>query len=1366
MRRRRLLTALFVIASALGANAYLDYLLILRNPAELEALLRRSLTLLAPDYRPYFAPGSLEFSLWERRAVVRDLVFHERGGEGRTLFRVARIEAELELVPPSVTRLTLIEPEVVVRIDRDGDVNFATGGEVSTSRPKLLSDLRVQVEGGRLRVINDYEGLGSDVLVTGVSCGLDVTRELSVTGSGGARFGALFALDDPRAAGGYAVPGTPSDRRFKDLFPEVDFEVVAPEGEPVSAVVTLAGGSCTPQLKSVIPRKFQETIWEELDPRGGDIDVRLDALVEPTGAGRVDAAIRPTGVTVEPAGFPIPIREVGGAFELTLALPPGAATTPEHLAVSWENVSGEVSGGTVWSRGVAFPGREHENVTLYLAIRAEELELSEGLVAAFPDDIREVYRLFGPEGTVGGADVMIIKGPHMEDPHISVDVSDLGGRIAAAYVDYPLRLEDTRGTFTLRPGANVEVDASGALALGGRVDVSAMVMAGDLIGVEVRAREVPIGPEIVSRLSPAVRRFTALFDPQGGEADILVRVAKTGPGDLVRPHVELDLRAVSIQHADVPYPLTATGRVVVDPVFPAEAGPEDDPDPRWIDVELDVRADGPGVVAARARGPLRVDPAGGPFRGDVEITAARVELDDPFLDALPGALREVATALGPAGAATDLRARVRSPADVRVTGRGDGLSLTLETFPARAGVDAFEVRRDGDEVRIREGRGTLPAGGRYVASGLVRLPPAGSIDGAAEPLVDVEVELEDATLTEELLAAVPAEEARDTLLAMRPRGEVDATVRVRHSPVLGPHGTIVLDLDGVDLFVDPLHPSLTGFAAEPVEDVSGRVRVEIPDRIELADVSGRFMGADVRLAGLVDTSEPAAGLPLDLAVRLEGLAVDRSTRDLVGPALREVLEAWPVVGRLDLDVEVHRARGDAEASVGARVRPRGVRVVPDLLRLPAEEVEGLVVVEDGEPVEIDVRGRVGPGRFRVRRDRAREGGFPEGGAAGRVFRVDVDGFARPEDEPARAELEGRLQEGLRGLIETLDPSGPIDIAAALFVPGDPRREMTWIAEVRPHGLDLSAGVRLEDLEGVVRASGRVSEFALGSAEGELEIERLGWKSQGARAFQGPFRLEDGTFSVGVRGTPFVAEVYGGRLKGIVEYAIASGTYRGWLELRDASVARCVDELSRLQEPDEEGGGDAAEEEARQLRGQMYANLAFRGGGVGLDGSRLDFSGEGKIDVRGSNLVLVPGFDFLRQIGDFVSGEESKPVAFETMIVDYRLEPEFVQLRSVRMYSPALLLAGPSDKRGFIRFSDDPDLNGEMNLSLVPIETDSSILARILEENILPLTGFLVTGKVWDPQVQTGVIFQQTFNNLLRSLPDFSDDEDEDEDEDD
>ena len=1366
MRRRRNLAFLLVVA-AVAANVYLDYLLLLRNPAELEAQIRKTLHGIAPEYDPSIA--RLEFSFRERQAVITGLEFHERGDPSRSLVQVERVEATFQLFPPAVSRVVLHRPSATLRIDPDGQLNFASGtpsGE--SSPPQLFADLEVRVEGGRFRLINDFQGQGSDVLLGDLTADLLVTTDLALRGRGTARLGTLFALEDPLAAGGRTAPGLPSGRRYQELFPQVDLAVQGGGADaPINLQVGLAGGSLTPQLRSLIPELFQRTIWAELNPSGGQLAVQVRALI---GQGvMVNASVRPRGVTVQPRGFPIPITDVGGPFEVAVSVPPEGP--PELLQVGWENVQGHVAGGQVVSRGSAWPGAADENLTLYLFIDASDIALTPELVAAMPDDIRGVYRRFDPQGTVGRAKVMIFKGPFQEEPQISATVAELLGSISASYQDYPVRLYDVEGSFTLKEGANVEVKARGRLDLGGRAEVEAMVMHGDLIHVDVRGQGVPLGSRILDVLSPGVRRYVAPFHPEGGRTDFQVVVDKPGASALAVPRVTLDLDGVTVAHDLFPFRVTTRGRVQVVPVFPALAHPDDeDVEPERIEVQLDLGVSRTGSIErTRVRGPLSIPLGQEELTCDLQVNAGRVELSQELLDSLPPALREVAGQLRPSGALVDASARVRALDRLEVDTRGEGLLLAPgpEGEPGRARqlllqVERARVGRSGRRVLVHEVVGRVPGGGRYTAQGEVRTGAAGE-----EPTLALDVEAKGARIDARVLELLPPGEARSLLAQLDPRGRADARVQLRSGPGLPPQHTIALDLQDAEVRVHPLAPALAGLEREPLRDLSGQVRVELPRGVELVGLRGRLAGAELQLAGRAGIAPappsplPAAGLggpggaalgllssqlgpPLDLVVELSGYQVDERTAQLGGPPARAALERFPATGPLDLSAWIKRPAFALSPALRLRVAPRGMRVVPALLPVPCEQVSGVIELVDGEPLLIDVAGQLGPGQFRLRRDRAREANLPDGGAGGMALALEVHGLARPREQRA---FEAELPARFRAALDELDPQGPLDLSARVYLPDAPESAIVWVAEVRPRALALSAGLRLEEISGVLRVNGRVRELERGSLEGELELERLSWMRQEAQRVHGRLRVRDGVLSLGVRGAPFAGSIYGGQLAGLVEYAFQSGAYEGWLRIGDASVARCVQELGRLREGESEGGGSGP------IKGQLTAWMHFLGGGQGLDGRPRRFQGRGEVRATETNLVEVPGLDVFRAMADALKGASTDPLAFETMVVDYHTDGRRLFLDKVRLDSPALALTGAG---GWVRFSDDPDKNGDIHLDLVPLDTGSDVITLFLRENILPLTGYLVRGKVWDVTVVTGIPF---FGVLERP---FAEEETEDE----
>ena len=326
---------------------------------------------------------------------------------------------------------------------------------------------------------------------------------------------------------------------------------------------------------------------------------------------------------------------------------------------------------------------------------------------------------------------------------------------------------------------------------------------------------------------------------------------------------------------------------------------------------------------------------------------------------------------------------------------------------------------------------------------------------------------------------------------------------------------------------------------------------------------------------------------------------------------------------------------------------------------------------------------------------------------------------------------------------------------AMFLPHDFAEgdgAIDWVAEIRPEGFAATAGLRLDDVTGVVRASGRFSEMRQGAARGELRIERLDWKKQTLSDIRGPFELRGGVLRMGQRDRPIVGRLYGGQAALQTEFRFSDGAYRGWLEVREASVARCLEELGELREEP----GASSSPSARAITGELFATMDFLGGGRQLDGRPREFMAEGALHARETNLVEVKAFDWLRTVRDALRGETTKPEAFETMHVDYGMSLDRVTLRAVRLDSPSLILVGGEDViqggEGWIRISEDPETNGDIFLDLTPFDTGSTVLDNLLQMSV-PLTGVTVRNKVYDPQVIVGVPFYGAAEKIWRGILD-------------
>jgi len=1341
--RRRFLRFWGIVLVALGANATLDYWLIVRNPDEMEEIVRTTLERLLPQYTPRLA--EVELLSWERGLVIGEFVLHERERPDREWLRVGRAEAVVSLVPPAVTELRLIEPEITLRIDADGNLTPAPPSGGGGGRTRLFDDLNVVIQGGRVRVIAELEDGRRDLLLSGIQVDTLVSADLGVYTRGQARLGALIPSDQPLSVGGTSLSGIDPTLKHRDLFPRIGFEVRRnSETGEVDAKVDLEQGQLSRVIRSIIPRKFQEKVWDEIGPEAGRVDVRL--LVNNSRHGtKVSGSIRPQQVQIRPRGFSIPIEEIRGAFAVTVALSPKGEL--EILNVGFENTRARVGEtGRIVARGSAFPGEENEKLSLYIAIHANDIELTQQFRQALPPEIRKVYEEFDPQGRVGEAKVVIFKGPHMEDPQISAQVLDLGGTVSARYRDYPIRFKNAQGSFSLAEGANVEVHANGELEFGGHADVEAMVMHGDLIHVDVKAHDVPISTQLLEALPDSTRRFVEPFSPERGIFDAHVQVAKAGPSAEATPRVTLDFRDLQLTPELFPLPLVINGSLLVAPeILPKGEDDDSDAPPARVDLELDVRAaavDG-SIEGAVVRGPLIVRPRQGSFSGDLAVNVARANLTPEVLAAVPPELQDLRALLRPRGEVVDVRARVQGLDRFEVVGNGRSVSLapTLdedaraddllgERAALRVGLERFAVRRDGPRVDVLEARGRRGASTFEVE---------GSVEVGEAPLINLDLDARGLELDSDLLQVLPPGEARDLLTKAKPGGTVDLEAALRQVPGRDPQHRIRIAARDASLLAAPFHPKLAGLGETRIEDLRGEVLVRVGHSVSFSAVEGDLDGAALVLDGELGLAEEQA---LQLAVSISGLDVDAELREQLAPAVGDVIEDYPAEGLLDASLRLETA-GGKEPRVDLHLRPRGLTLRPQLLPIPLTDVFGELRVIDGTPELIDLRCRLHQGALTIRRDQAHQGWFPRGGRVGHVLRLEGRALSWPSDPAQQRELGRDLPDRWQELLRALALEGELDAEAVIYVPADLSQDaLTYVAELHPRdfGFQLreappldqpiqTGAVRLRGMKGVVRLTGRVEELALATAKGEILLDEARLFDQTLFNIRAPLILDQGTLQVGRAGAPLSAKLYGGDLATIVEFTPRSGYYRGSLDLRKGSLVEVKAGLLQIGKEDAPSPEPPASRAGQPLVGWASANLQFHGGSR-QGRTTLPFSGVGKIWIGEANLVQLPrAFDVVRILEDAFSGETSDPLAFETIVFDYSLTASRLSLTEVRLDSSKVDYVG---RNGYVLLGGNEDTNGKISLDLVPFDTGGNIWERVLLENIVPGTGVSVRGYLWGP----------------------------------
>ncbi|MBL4847465.1 MAG: hypothetical protein JKY65_18255 [Planctomycetes bacterium] len=890
--RRHLAVA--IVLFTVSANVYVDYRLFLRNPRELEAQAKRFVRAALPGYSAQFGPKT-EFNFFTGTLTLSDVKIHRQGSTKPedVLFEVPTLKVESDGLIPTRLSITAIHPTANLTITREGKIKGFAFESTEDEEPvtSLPLDLDIKIEGGVLRLRNDFEGIGATILVSELRTLPDrrirILKDLSCEGALSLSIGSVVPKTglSPKQV----IKGLGWNEEFKAVLPDLTVELSQTAGGPLS-VVAHGKAVVSRAIRGLIPPTFQTEVWDVINPLRGEADLvaRITKAQEQIS---IDLSLTPHAVAMKAKGFPVELVDIeGGRFEISIAVAEGNL---RFLGVSWEEVHAKISGakpgdpglGLLISRGTVYPGRETENVILQITVQAYDLPLAPHLVNAIPPKIRAVYDLFDPQGTVPEAHIMISKGPEQRDTLVLSD-----GRKIRGLID---------------PDAVLEVNAMGDMIPSAEQPRSK--------GLDAAIRFVDFQQR---EWIEAVRDVVKI--DQNSEPQIAVWVPRLD-GRLSASFRDVPERLENIQGW---FELREGGNVQVHCEGTLEHG-------------------GTAKVLAQV------------MAGDlisVHVTAKNVPIGQGLIDAMPGNSKAMIEPFRLKGGEIDLDVRVSKPhldapivPVIKVKLRKVGFDHLEASIPLVA-TGTLEVRpqfaTDEQEAPDRidialdlalEGEGVIAA----LASGTLSLPPTQPKDG-----LEFDANL-NATIGELKVEVLPAL-IRDLLKTVRPSGLArQVEVHIESPQALWVKGV------GAGLEVRPkafdVPLRVERFHVEVAVD-----RVLLHDAVARRVLGGKPQGGSLQVTGWIDLggAEPP---PLELNVTLERVPLERTLVEVLPEGTRDALRVLSPSGELSGSLKIRLdpsrpadVRGELRATKGRITLHRIHERMSQLKSAPVTDLEGRI----------------------------------------------------------------------------------------------------------------------------------------------------------------------------------------------------------------------------------------------------------------------------------------------------------------------------------------------------------------------------------------------------------------------------------------
>jgi len=1314
--RRRSLLASAIVLGALALIGWIDYSLLIRDPNELRQQTKRVLDRILSQYQPSF--DSIEIDL-PRTATLRGLALHQPGKQ-ESFFSAAEVELRFRWFWP--THITVRRAVVRTSLDSD-DFN-----KQDSPSPQLSFEL----DPALIRSRTLFSFRDSDLIVEDRATGarhllrierLDaqVREQLEIKVEGQAGYGLIVAVGEEGFREAKEDSSLAPGRRRLPVVSGLSFEIERRKNGDIFGRAKAARIEVVEAVGQAIPTWPREKIWDQIGPGGLIRGEATFAITE--GSPNFHVVFDAINAHGKLKDFPYPLTGIKGRFTIT----PG-------VLVSWDDVHGQSrGGGEVRTRGTVYTGNKSEAITIHSFSEFSNVPVDDEMYEAIRlanDGAYRAVKTFEPRGVMNGR-VTIVSDNTKAPPSISVELDKLDGELNAVYAGFPIPAENFRGKFRLMEGGVAIFDDLRFEVAGAPAKISGRVLSGDMVYLDIQAKGVPFKSRLLALMPQGVQDYVRPLGPRRGSLDAQVIVRRAQPGTKAKLDVELNIHDMDLVPEPVPHPIRINGKSHIALRYPPGTGEDEEVDPD-VTINLAVEINSQSLVAAVVSGSLnlRGSPAKSPdessFDSDLRVSIRRARLDDEFLRKLPREAQEVIAMFDPKGELLELEARVQGLDKLTVSAKAENLSARYEGFQYRVQPERFALEMDGGRIRIKEAAGRTPGGGQFRVSGALLLPPKASGDSAPgnrTPTLSLQIEGKELLIDEQLIQALPAS-IRDSLTKLDPRGRGSGKLKLVMAPGLGgdPIITGPIQVRRLDLAPLALLPKDEQFSSRRLRNLTGELELRESELI-IKQARGRFLDSTLSCSGRIDL-RPKGRPDIAFAVRLDDLLIGPSLKDNVPAIARQALSDYRPAGRADVELGIVGSLGKEgrQFDIQTRIIPKSLRIAPQIIGLPIQNLRGTVDIRAGALNLLDVEGDIDGSPLLIRRSLDEERQGPAG---------QLQLLTQLKDFRFQPRVVSRLPTALRSLIDALSPKGAMDFTGVFAIPDSPGKTR-WLGELRAKKLNITAGLTLEEIDGVVGFDGVISKQGGVRFDGGVELQSLSWLMQPLRRLRGRMSFDGSQLSL----RNISGEIYGGRLSGYTQYDQRDGSSRGRFDLNDLSFASLAEGLGRIGEEGKKSPSKPLP--AQPLTGRAGAWLQFA-----IEPSENRRVGFGEIRIRDSNLITVPLVIRLTQL---LRLRGTKTTGFNRILMRYHFEGkggfESMVIDEGLLSSPTLEL----EVGGRVWFAGPK--RGKLDLFFLPRDPTDRIgrvklLTRLLKYQI---TSLRAEGPIGNPRV-TWIPLRSVFDVL-------------------